>query len=192
VENATAGHQDVALAAAADPVRRQGACQSAHPDAAGRDAAECLRDGQQAFGQPERHRDEVQRELLDERQQEKLELRLLDAAPLARQVEQARQPALQDESESPASAQLLEQAQEDERQPERLDVAQQARRAWPEQPSVSLAPRLREAQRLAVLPDGQREARPELRVAREPPALPPGRQRQAAEQPSAQRVAGQA
>lgn len=89
-------------AAAADPVRRQGAYQLAHPDVVAQDVAACPRAVPQVSVQPDRRgrRDVVRREFQDAFPLETSALQLLVAAPWAPQVEQARQLALSDESES--------------------------------------------------------------------------------------------
>lgn len=93
-------------AVAADPVRRQGAYQRAHPDAVAQDVAACPRAVPQASAQPDRQArlDEVHRELPDVLPLETPALQLLAAALLALQVEWARQLALPDESESHGAA----------------------------------------------------------------------------------------
>lgn len=93
-------------AAAADPVRRQGAYQLAHPDAVAQDVAACSRAAPQVSAQPDRQarRDVVRRELQDAFPLETSALQLLVAAPLTPQAEQARQLALSDESESQGAA----------------------------------------------------------------------------------------
>lgn len=107
-ENVTAVRRGAVLQAvvAADPVRRQGAYQQAHPDAVAQDVAACPRVVPQVSAQPDHQvrLDAVHRAPPDVLPLETPALQLLAAAPLALQVERARQMALPDESESQGAA----------------------------------------------------------------------------------------
>lgn len=101
-------------------------------------------------------------EPLDVLQSVQPELPLRDAAPLAPRVAQTL-PAPQDESESLASAPLV-QAQQDAPQPEPQDVARQALPVSPERPAGQTPPQPLALRRSAALPVVQREAHPALPV----------------------------